>query len=238
MPRLKRWETAAETAPTPGAALRTEICILIDRSGSMQQNRDAHQEGIKQFVKEQGELEGEVRFTLVQFDSQAPFEVVYEQLLPDAVPDYQLQPRGMTPLYDAIGKTVQHIRGLIEPLQPKPQTILVIVTDGLENASTEWTKQAVQELLAECEQQDWSVVYLAANVDAFQTGAAMGMAAQQTSGYLNTPLGTHSVYSSVSANVKRSRSAYLSGASLKKAKEELTFTEEQRDAAMEQPPQK
>ena len=97
-------------------------------------------------------------------------------------------PRGGTPLYDAIGGVVGMMRARKRPASVK--VALVIVTDGEENSSKEWTQPAVKALL-EGVQKDhgWMVIFLAANIDAFKAGAAIGTQSGHTMSYTASNIG-------------------------------------------------
>lgn len=88
-------------------------------------------------------------------------------------------PRGMTPLNDAIGSTVQKIEKVER--HKDEGVAFVILTDGLENASKEFSRDAVRKLLERVQKENnWLVIYLGANQDAFAEGATRGVAASHT----------------------------------------------------------
>ena len=87
-----------------------DILLILDRSGSMQERKADHEGGVRSFVEDQRQLEGDVRFTLVQFDTNDPCEIVYDRVPITAVGPIHLIPRGGTPLLDAVGKAVAHLR--------------------------------------------------------------------------------------------------------------------------------
>lgn len=156
--------------------------ILLDRSGSMEDCRDTTISAFNEYVNSlRTDTEISARVSLTLFDDQS-IDLVFDRQKPREMPKLTREifvPRGMTPLNDAIGKTVAAIDGA--ELRDSESIAFVILTDGLENASREYTKQAIKALL-EGRQKDknWLVIYLGANQDAFAEGATRGLAAANT----------------------------------------------------------
>jgi Mg-chelatase subunit ChlD len=149
-----------------------DILVILDRSGSMQDAKSDHEGGLRSFVEDQRSLAGEVRFTLVQFDTTDPCEVVYDRVALDLVTDVTLVPRGGTPLLDAMGLAIAHLKKQ-QALAPAAHTLVMVVTDGEENSSHEWSKAQVKALVDELEKGTGKVLYLGANVDAFAEAGAV-----------------------------------------------------------------
>lgn len=213
----------------------TEIVVLLDRSGSMQEARADHEGGLNSFVRDQKNLGGDVRFTLIQFDSQNACEVVYDGLPIEQVGSCTLLPRGGTPLLDALGRGVAHVAARLDPLSRRPdQTIVMVITDGEENSSHEFTKDRIKKLVEEREKKNgWKFLFLGANIDAFAEGGGLGMGAATTANFANNRHGTQSMYGSLSSNVRSARMAASAGAGAA-SYDSLTFTPEQREDALGQ----
>lgn len=154
--------------------------ILLDRSGSMSArwvetigSLNAYVEGLK---AEKATKKAEV--TVAAFDDREPFKVLRSSVKAAEWSDInndEVQPRGMTPLYDAIGKLVETIRSDA----PKKATI-VIVTDGAENTSREIKKDAAKAMLDEMRGKGFDVVFIGADFNAFGQGADLGNVAGST----------------------------------------------------------
>lgn len=205
----------------------TEIVVLLDRSGSMEDARADHEGGLNSFVRAQKQLSGDVLFTLIQFDSQEPCEVVYDGVPVAKVGQCKLNPRGSTPLLDAVGLSVAHLRARLDGKKPD-QVIFMVITDGLENASREYTKERVKRLIAEQEAAGWRFLFLGANIDAFAEGGDLGVSQATTGNFRNDAAGTKALYKAVSANVARAQQAAAAGAPIAEAYEELAFSPAQR----------
>src|SRR5262249_18721109 len=156
----------------------THIYFLLDRSGSMQSIKSDIEGGFQAFVEEQRAAQGEARATLAQFDD--VYELVYADRPIADVPPLNLQPRNMTALPAPMGKLItqagQGLAALPEDRRPG-RVIVAIMTDGLENASKEWTGAAIKSLV---EQQTgvwgWTFLYMGADQDAIEVGESLGIA--------------------------------------------------------------
>ncbi|HWJ83604.1 MAG TPA: vWA domain-containing protein [Nocardioides sp.] len=157
----------------------THLYFLLDRSGSMQSIKSDIEGGFAAFVEEQRKAPGQCRVTLAQFDDE--YEVVYSSVPLETVPPLDLRPRNMTALLDAMGRLITSAGAELAalPEDERPGTVIVaIMTDGLENASHEWTHPAIKALV---EQQTkdyaWQFLYMGADQDAVEVGQSIGVAA-------------------------------------------------------------
>ncbi len=147
------------------------VALLLDRSGSMNVNKVETISAVSQYIKSlKDNFRG--RFTLTQFDS-GGIDILtqYNNAKIKELPDFtSFDPRGSTPLLDAIGKTINEMKA-----DGFDNVIFVIVTDGEENSSHEYSLEAVRALLEEKQKLGWQVSYLGANVDAFAEAANLGI---------------------------------------------------------------
>ena len=149
------------------------LIFLLDRSGSMESCWDDTIGGFNSFVTDQKALGG--KLTLVQFDHE--YYVAYENIdLKNVAPLTRetFKPRGSTALLDAIGKAIKSTSEV---------STLIILTDGDENASREYTKAHVKDLIEQKTKEAWTVMYLGANQDAFAEAGSMGIHAGNTVSY-------------------------------------------------------
>lgn len=210
----------------------SEVVILLDRSGSMQTAKSDHEGGLRQFVQDQQKLPGDVRFTLIQFDGNDPCEIIYSGVPISDVGKIELIPRGNTPLLDAVGKATAHVEQRLNLGARQPDMVLfMIVTDGHENASKEWTRERVKSRVVELEKK-WRFIYLGANVDAFGEAGQIGLhAAKFTAVY--TADCAKDIYRATSDNLLKARNfVAATEADCDKADvdENFAFTDEQRKA--------
>lgn len=200
----------------------TRLVILADRSGSMGHIQKDMNGGIHQLLADQAKQPGAVVVDIVTFDTVV--ENPYTGVRPDDVKSDIIVARGRTALNDALGMTIvrlgEELAALDEDDRPG-HVIFVVVTDGEENSSREYSTAQVKTLVTEqTEKWGWTFLYLAANVDAFATGAGYGFARDHTIGYVADNQHSQSVIATASAGVTRTRSGLAAD-----------FTDEEREAA-------
>lgn len=146
----------------------THIICILDCSTSMGGQEEHVISNFNEFLKEQKDLPGKAKLTLVKFDSD--YEVIYDQVnLQKAkkLTRKQYFCRGMTAMYDAIGST-------IDRLKDKKRAIVLIHTDGDENHSQEYTQEQVQKLV-KSKKKDWEFIFAGAGIDAKKYSGSFGM---------------------------------------------------------------
>jgi len=210
--------------PTPNMTL---IAALLDRSGSMETSKKATEDGWRELVNEQRQQPGQCQVTLAEFDT--IYEVVYSVTDITEVPEFVVRPRGMTALLDATGRFITEIGEQLSTLpegERPGRVICLIMTDGMENSSREWSWDAVRTLIKQ--QQDewnWKFIFLGANIDAVEVGARMGFAYGDSITYDDSSYAaTSAVASAASRHI-----SFLRGG------ESAAFSEEDRKAALGMP---
>lgn len=168
---------------------KTHIICILDRSGSMASIISDSIGGFNTFLKQQKELPDEATITVALFDDE--YDLLYNNINIKSAEELTNKvwiPRGMTALHDAIGKTINNEKArFVKMGADKPAKVLVcIVTDGLENASKEYTRDGIKNLIKQCEEENWNFLYLAANQNAFDVGTSFGVSANNTHTYMAT----------------------------------------------------
>jgi Mg-chelatase subunit ChlD len=181
------------------------ISVVLDRSGSMASISDDVVGGFNTFLDEQRKQDGGGRVTLVQFDGQDPFEVLIDGEDLNTVGDLdpaRYIPRGNTPLYDAVGRMIAKIDAEIveraDAGKPIEDQVIVIVTDGYENASREFSGKMLSELIEVRRGRTWAFVFLGADETTFEEGEAIGVSSANTAQWDPTGEGTAAMFSNVS----------------------------------------
>lgn len=190
--------------------MNVEIACVIDRSGSMESICNDAIGGFNSFLREQKAAPGTATLTLVLFDHQ--YLVLHNGVDLQAVPELTREtfvPRGSTALYDAIGRTIDSIGARLDKAAEKPdKVIVVILTDGGENTSHAYTRDQVASMIRHQEEKyAWEFVFLAANQDAFQTGAALNIKACNTANFAATGEGITRAYAGASGMTLNYRGA-------------------------------
>jgi hypothetical protein len=186
----KLYSEVTETIDDVKKPLRAHI--LIDNSSSMDGSQDKVISGVNEYVetlKKQALKDGvKARVSVSLFTSNlvngfsvvTPIRAALDVSLWQPISRAQIVPNGMTPLLQAVGETIQQL----EASAVGEDVVLVILTDGGENSSIGWTTGRVKELMATKQNRDnWAVLYLGANQDAWGVGGSMGTQMHNTANF-------------------------------------------------------
>jgi hypothetical protein len=204
----------------------TQIAVILDRSGSMTSCEKQTIDNFNEFVNQQKAQPGEARLRLVQFDDK--YEFLYDKRLQDVehLTDKTFVPRGMTALNDAIGRTCEELGRTLAsmPDHERPgKVIVVILTDGCENNSTNYTKWRVAEIVKhQRDKYNWAFIFMGADEHAVL----------QAQGY-NIPIANAIHYSACDPLAYRSVSSTMSGtvSTYRQTGALQSFTQKDRDDA-------
>lgn len=206
-------QPATNTAPSEPTDKTNKVLVsvVLDRSGSMESCRDKTIEGYNEYLNAlRTDKESEYSITLIQFDHGAKgcdLTICYVDKPLADVPELTKEtyvPRGSTPLYDAIGECCRRV-------EAKGRAVInVIITDGHENASQEFTIDTVKALVKQKESEGQTFVFLGANIDAFAVGSSFGAQAMNVSNY--TPSQTVAAFTNTAhSTMMRAASARTMG---------------------------
>ena len=203
----------------------TDITLVVDRSGSMQDIREDAEGGINAFIEEQCKQPGETLLTLLQFDTE--YELLHNGRPVADVPKYRLVPRGMTALLDAVGRAINETGERLSKLPEADRpglVVFVIMTDGMENSSHEFTKQQIRQLIEEQQSTySWQFTFLGADQDAFAEASGMGIHADGAANFSKGKVGA--TFAAMQQKVSRMRGQAQAGETVCNA-----FTAEERSA--------
>lgn len=174
----------------------TEIICVIDKSGSMAMVRGDAIGGFNSFLKDQQLLPDKARMTVVLFDTEYYSLYKGEDIKKVKPLDEKTYcPGGTTALIDAIGKTIDESKSRVVGGN---KVIFVIITDGYENSSREYTTSQIKEKIEEQTKNGWNFLYLGANQDAFAEAGKYGINPDMVAGYSHNNMGTRSAYVAMS----------------------------------------
>jgi len=163
---------------------KTYVGLLFDETGSMHSMKSRALDGVAEYIRGlQARPEG-IRFTEVFFNSEKPFHIVVDsqkitKVSPPTEADYQ--PNYTTPLYDALGNMIMHMESKTESDDDK--VIIVVMTDGEENASREFDQARINKLVTKRRKKGWGFVFLGTDIDSFAAGQKLGVAAGSTANF-------------------------------------------------------
>jgi len=190
----------------------TELVFILDRSGSMGGLESDTIGGFNSMLKKQQEEEGECRLTTVLFDGE--YEVLHDRIDIQAVNPItgrEYFVRGNTALLDAVGKTINKIESVqkntAEEYRAK-KVLFVITTDGMENASREFSCDEIKSMIQNCKKKhDWEFIFLGANIDAIDVADRFGIGKNRAQNFHNDSEGIALNYSVVSEAISELRYA-------------------------------
>ena len=203
----------------------TEIVFILDRSGSMAGLEADTIGGFNSMLKKQQAEPGEAYVSTVLFDNYC--EVIHDRadirkIEPMTERDYYV--RGSTALLDAVGKAIHHIGNVHKYAreEDRPEkTLFVITTDGMENASREYSYERVRQMIErQKEKYGWEFLFLGANIDAAKEAARFGISADRSANYHADRQGTAVIYEAMSEAICEARMARPMSASWKKRVDE------------------
>ena len=173
----------------------TELVMILDRSGSMSGLEADTIGGFNSMIERQKKEEGEALVSVVLFDDR--IDVICDRVdirKVEPMTDQQYYVRGCTALLDAVGSAVKHIGNVHKYAreEDRPEkTIFVITTDGMENASHEYSYDRVKEMVErQKEKYGWEFLFLGANIDAIATAGRFGISADRAANYHSDRRGT------------------------------------------------
>lgn len=180
-----------------------EIIVLLDKSGSMESLRGATIENLNKFIHDQKKEKGDANFTLVTFDTNYTVlanrvNIKEAKLLTKE--DYV--PIGGTALYDALGRVLS----VLEHDSPR-HAVVCIVTDGEENASSEFTQTVINRKITALQKKEYRFVYLGANQDSFKAASSIGININNAWNFSNNAMGMGGATSYLSSTASSYRNA-------------------------------
>ena len=167
-----------------------DLIFLIDRSGSMYGSEDDTIGGFNSFIEKEKSKEGNARVTTILFDHE--YEMLYKRKSIDEVDrltrdEYYV--RGSTALLDAIGKTITALDKEIDN-----KVLFVITTDGMENASKEFSKSQIKNMI---ENHNWEFLFIGADIDSYSEASKIGIKKSRVANYERSSRGVGKLYDSI-----------------------------------------
>ena len=188
----------------------TELVFILDRSGSMAGLESDTIGGFNAMIEKQKKQDGECFVSTVLFDNVS--EVLHDRVpLCDIRPmtDREYTVRGCTALIDAIGSAIHHIGNIHKYARKEDvpeNTVFVITTDGMENASQIYSSEQVKKMIERQKKKyGWEFLFIGANIDAVETAKHYGIDENRAVNYHADAIGTQALYKTVGVAVSNIR---------------------------------
>ena len=191
----------------------TELVFILDKSGSMAGLEEDTIGGFNTMLEKQKKEDGEALITTVLFDNN--YEVLHSRqdiktVSPITRDEYFVE--GSTALLDAVGKTILRIdkaNSQTEEKERPGKVVFVIITDGMENASSKFGYKRIQGMIEHRKSEfSWEFLFLGANMDAVATAAKFGIARNRAVRYKADSAGTNLNFQNVSDAIGEYRASY------------------------------
>lgn len=188
---------------------KTELIFILDRSGSMAGLESDTIGGFNATIKDQKEIEGETRVTTILFDNF--FEVLHDRIdLQDILPltNKEYFVRGSTALYDAVALGINKILNVQRQTKAESRAdkvIMVITTDGYENASRETSGKMLHKMIEDCKEKGWEFLFLGADIDAQSVAESIGIDRRRSSNFVKDSIGVGVQFSSLNQVIRSMR---------------------------------
>lgn len=188
----------AENKTAISEATTTDMVFILDRSGSMSGLERDTIGGFNSLLnKQKQDKKNEAWLTTVLFDHD--YELLHHRVPLQSVSEITEKEyfvRGNTALLDAIGKTIIQIKNDVKD-KKNHRVLFVIITDGEENSSKEFTLKKVKDLVEAQQKEQWEFLFLGANIDAISVANSVGISAQKAATYKADGAGTQKNYEAV-----------------------------------------
>ena len=188
----------------------TELVFILDRSGSMAGLESDVVGGFNATLQKQKEEEGSLLVSTVLFDNRS--FVLHDRVAGEKIPpmtEKDFQVGGCTALLDAVGGAIRHVGNIHKYARPEDvpeRTVFVITTDGMENASFEFSHERVKEMIRQRQEKDgWEFLFLAANIDAAAAAGSIGISRKRAANFRPDDAGVQACYAMASEAISRVR---------------------------------
>lgn len=177
--------------------------LIVDESGSMGPLTKDTIGGVNAYIEAQKKDNDGTRITIVKFNGSKVSVPVSDMPVSEMGKFTDYSPAGGTNLLDAIGDTMQEINKMLSKTKKaeRPSVFIQIITDGEENASRRYKRDAIKEMIGSATGADWVVTYVGANVDAFTEASSLGISASAATSYNSQ--NTAQTYDAIASSTSR-----------------------------------
>lgn len=198
----------------------TEVVFILDESGSMYPLKDDTIGGFNSMLEKQRKIDGEVYVSTVLFSDRS--KVIHDRIGIKEISDMKnedYEPSGCTALLDTLGDAIKHISTIHKYARKEDvpdNTLFIIITDGMENASHRYNDKDVKKMIEEKKKKGWEFIFLAANIDAIETASTYGINKDMAAQYVNDSDGVTANFDALSDAIASVRTCSVTGKEWKK----------------------
>ena len=188
-----------------------ELVFILDESGSMRGLEKDTIGGFNSTIDKQKKEDGDCLVSTVCFSNGQ--RVIHDRVnLRDVkeLTDKDYVPCGSTALIDTVASSIKHIKMVHKYIRKEDRpdkTMFIITTDGMENASHKYSLGETKRMIEECKEKGWEFIFLAANIDAYETARDYGFDEESTVNYVNDEEGTNIKFCCVDKAISSIRSS-------------------------------
>lgn len=193
-------ETKEKDTTLPASIKHLDLVLILDKSGSMYGLEKDTIGGYNSMLKKERALHVDTRVTTVLFNNESTLLTNRRDI--DAVEDMtskQYTVGGSTALLDALGNTINRLSRIDGINNKNHKVIVVVITDGLENASHEYSRATIKKMITDKQEQGWDFLFLGANMDAVTEAGTLGIDSDHAVNYQNNARGVRANFNAIAA---------------------------------------
>ncbi len=170
---------------------KLDVVFILDKSGSMQGSEEHTISSFNEYLEKEKKNQFDTKVTTVLFSDSYQYlhkRIPVSKIRKLTSKDYYVE--GCTALYDALGNSISYMDQC-----NTDKVLFIIITDGYENASCEFSKNKIKKLIKN--HASWEFIYIGADIDSFATGGDIGIRKDNIANYQKNARGTSKLFQAI-----------------------------------------